>query len=56
MKDLTEDITFRIASEEDITFLLDLRKKPINEHLKLSGVETSERLHMERLLLKFDCA
>ncbi len=49
-------ITRRSATEEDIPFLLDLRRKTMNPHLAASGASTSESDHMQRLMGAFECA
>ena len=56
MTEATEELAFRSATEADFPFLLDLRRKTMSEHLRLSGVEPSEREHAERVLARFECA
>ena len=53
---MTEEISFRAATEADLPFLLELRQKTMSEHLRLSGVEPSESERSERVLARFDCA
>jgi ribosomal protein S18 acetylase RimI-like enzyme len=54
--DLTEELTFRAASEADVPFLLELRRKTMSEHLRMSGIEPSEDERVERVLARFECA
>ncbi len=49
-------ITRRPATEEDVPFLLDLRRKTMNAHLAASGAAISEADHMQRLMGAYDCA
>ena len=39
---MKDDLTFRAATEADMPFLLELRRKTMSEHLRLSGIEPSE--------------
>jgi ribosomal protein S18 acetylase RimI-like enzyme len=50
------NLSFRAATEADLPFLLELREKTMNEHLRRSGVEPSESERYERVLARFDCA
>jgi len=56
MTDTTQALTFRAATEADVSFLLELRRQTMSEHLRLSGIEPSERERRERVLANFDCA
>ena len=56
MTEATEGLTFRIATEADVPFLLELRRKTMSEHLRHSGVEPSEREHTDRVRARFECA
>jgi ribosomal protein S18 acetylase RimI-like enzyme len=56
MTDSAEALTFRQATEVDIPFLLELRRRTMSEHLRASGVEPSESERRERVLASFDCA
>lgn len=46
----------RPASEADIPFLLELRRRTMDDYLRASGADASENAHRERLLYRFDCA
>ena len=50
------ELTFRAATETDMPFLLELRRKTMSEHLRLSGIEPSESERVERVLARFECA
>jgi ribosomal protein S18 acetylase RimI-like enzyme len=50
------NIDFRPAEKSDLNFLLDLRKKTMNIHLKNSGVPTDKQTHLDRILHRFDLA
>ena len=47
---------FRVATEADVPFLLELRRQTMTEHLQRSGVEASDSERIERVLANFDCA
>jgi ribosomal protein S18 acetylase RimI-like enzyme len=49
-------VTLRPATEDDIPFLLELRRLTMNEHQRASGVEPSEQGDRERVLYRFECA
>ena len=51
-----DELTFRAATEADMSFLLELRRKTMSEHLRLSGIEPSENERVERVLARFECA
>ncbi|WP_281558555.1 GNAT family N-acetyltransferase [Thalassomonas sp. RHCl1] len=42
-------IGFRKATEQDIAFLLDLRRKTMSPHLRKAGIFMSEEQHLERI-------
>ncbi|WP_440874011.1 GNAT family N-acetyltransferase [Thalassotalea sp. PLHSN55] len=42
-------ISFRKADQEDIYFLLALRKQTMDEHLLAAGLEISEAYHLSRI-------
>ena len=46
----------RAATEADVPFLLELRRKTLAEYLRTSGVPQSEVQHEQRVRLRFDCA
>ncbi|WP_326984921.1 GNAT family N-acetyltransferase [Chryseobacterium sp. MYb264] len=46
----------RKATENDMDFLLDLRIKTMNEHLKSSGFPTDDDTHLKRILYEFETA
>ncbi len=46
----------RPATQEDIPFLLALRRTTMDAHLAASGADTGEANHMQRLMGAFDCA
>ena len=50
------ELTFRVATEADVPFLLELRRQTMTEHLQRSGVEASDSERIERVLANFDCA
>lgn len=56
MTDAIETLTFRPATEADIPFLLELRRRTMSEHLRASGIEPSESERRARVLASFDCA
>lgn len=56
MTNAIEALTFRRATEADIPFLLELRRRTMSEHLRNSGIEPSESELRNRVLVKFDCA
>ena len=56
MTDAIETLTFRPATEADIPFLLELRRRTMSEHLQASGIEPSESERRARVLASFDCA
>lgn len=49
-------LTFRPATEEDVPFLLELRRQTMSEHLRLSGIDPSESERQERVLANFESA
>ena len=50
------DLARRPATAADIPFLLDLRRKSMDQHLRASGASVSEADHLDRLMHRFDCA
>jgi len=54
--DAIEALTFRRATDADIPFLLELRRRTMSEHLRSSGIEPSESERRERVLVSFDSA
>jgi ribosomal protein S18 acetylase RimI-like enzyme len=64
MSDITPDqsstlfaeLTRRLATEQDVPFLLALRHQSMDQHLTASGASTSEAEHLSRLMYRFDCA
>lgn len=56
MTEAMEGLAFRSATEADLPFLLELRRKTMSEHLRLSGVEPSQSERFERVLARFECA
>lgn len=46
----------RPATEDDIPFLLALRREVMDRHLVASGASTSDAHHRDRLMYRFDCA
>ena len=50
------ELTFRVATEADVSFLLELRRQTMTEHLQRSGIEPSESERIERVLANFDSA
>ena len=53
---LEQELAFRAATEADLPFLLDLRRRTMSEHLRSSGIEPTERERNERVLARFECA
>jgi ribosomal protein S18 acetylase RimI-like enzyme len=51
-----DELTFRAATEADLPFLLELRRKTMSEHLRLSGIEPSVSERVERVMARFECA
>jgi ribosomal protein S18 acetylase RimI-like enzyme len=56
MTDAIEILTFRPATEADVPFLLELRRRTMSEHLRASGIEPSESERRARVLASFECA
>jgi ribosomal protein S18 acetylase RimI-like enzyme len=56
MTDTIHALTFRAATEADIPFLLELRRRTMSEHLRASGIEPSQSERRARVLASFDCA
>jgi ribosomal protein S18 acetylase RimI-like enzyme len=54
MKDL--EVTLRAATPADESFLFDLRKATMDEHLKRAGESFDERAHWERLRYRYNDA
>jgi ribosomal protein S18 acetylase RimI-like enzyme len=50
------ELTFRVATEADVPFLLELRRRTMTEHLQRSGVEPSQSERIERVRANFACA
>lgn len=46
----------RQATPEDIPFLLDLRQRTMNGHMRASGAEIDDAHHVARLMHRFECA
>ena len=49
-------IALRPADQEDMSFLLDLRRETMDAHLVGSGLSFSVEEHIGRVLYRFDCA
>jgi ribosomal protein S18 acetylase RimI-like enzyme len=49
-------VSFRQAKESDLEFLIDLRKKTMNMHLKNVGNSIDDKSHMDRIIYRFDAA
>ncbi|MGG1949194.1 GNAT family N-acetyltransferase [Trinickia sp. NRRL B-1857] len=54
MKDL--DVMLRPATPADESFLFDLRKATMDEHLRRAGESTDERAHWERIRYRYNDA
>lgn len=52
----TKELTFRRATEADIQFLRELRRKTMSDHLRNAGLEPSDKELTERVLARFECA
>jgi ribosomal protein S18 acetylase RimI-like enzyme len=50
------DIESRPATEDDIPYLMGLRRATMDAHLAASGVTPGDVYHEERLRYRFDCA
>lgn len=50
------EITLRVASATDESFLLQLRKLTMTEHLMEAGVPTDDEAHLERIRSNFEDA
>ncbi len=48
------NLTYRKATENDIDYLLWLRKETMNEHLINSGIQMNDEKHIERIYYQFD--
>lgn len=48
--------TLRQAVEEDIPFLLDLRRQTMSGHLVASGVVSAEEEYLARVCAQYECA
>lgn len=53
---MKEKIQFRSVSENDIPYLLKLRKITMDEHILNAGLLPSEENHLNRIYYRFDCA
>jgi len=51
-----DQLSFRAATETDISFLLELRRRTMSAHQLASGLEPSESERSERVLARFECA
>lgn len=49
-------LTLRHAVEEDIPFLLDLRRQTMSGHLVASGVVSAEAEYLARVRAQYECA
>lgn len=49
-------VSFRQAKESDLEFLLDLRKKTMNMHLKNVGNSIDDKSHLDRIMYRFGAA
>ena len=49
-------MSLRAATEQDIDFLLDLRIETMSDHLITAGITQSKDYHLQRILLRFECA
>jgi ribosomal protein S18 acetylase RimI-like enzyme len=49
-------ISLRPATEDDVPFLLALRRKTMDAHLVASGIAPSPEEHLRRVLYRLDCA
>jgi len=52
----TPAVSLRPATDEDIPFLLELRRQTMTGHQLASGAEASERERHDRVLYRFECA
>jgi ribosomal protein S18 acetylase RimI-like enzyme len=50
------EVALRRATQEDMSFLLELRQETMNPHLVASGLVPSREEHVRRILYRFDCA
>lgn len=51
---MTEEFIFEKAKEDDIPYLLDLREKTMNPHLKLAGMPWDKSSNLQRINYHFD--
>ena len=51
-----EALSLRPAVEEDVPFLLELRRQTMSAHQVASGVAPSDEERLRRVLTRFDCA
>jgi ribosomal protein S18 acetylase RimI-like enzyme len=49
-------LTRRPATTEDVPFLMELRRRTMDNHLSASGMGTDNDYHLARLMDRFDCA
>lgn len=57
MQGLTSaQISRRPAMEADVPFLMELRHRTMDAHLRASGVEPSDKEHLQRVRFRFECA
>ena len=56
MTQRTPAVHLRPAADEDIPFLLELRRQTMTGHQLASGAEASERERHDRVLYRFECA
>jgi ribosomal protein S18 acetylase RimI-like enzyme len=49
-------VSLRAATEEDVPFLLTLREQTMDGHFRASGAHPTREQHLERVLVRFECA
>jgi ribosomal protein S18 acetylase RimI-like enzyme len=49
-------VSRRLATEDDVPFLLTLREQTMDGHFRASGAEPSREQHLERVRVRFECA
>lgn len=53
---MSNEISFRLAEENDKSFLLKLRIETMNAHIFNAGLTPNDSNHTERINYRFDCA
>lgn len=55
-REAAHQIDLRAATEDDVPFLLELRRQTMTAHQIASGIVPSEEERLRRVLVRFECA